>query len=88
MQFRALDDLQLRDGLPLGPEGIAQTWSDMLAYTHQRGERLTHIVKPNNQALRIPSAHKLGDWYLVKGTRRNWATRLILSACNAHRQHV
>ena len=32
------DDLQLHDGLNLGPEGITQTWSQILHRTHRRGE--------------------------------------------------
>lgn len=32
------DDLQLHDGLHLGPEGITQVWSQILHRTHRRGE--------------------------------------------------
>lgn len=32
------DDLQLHDGLHLGPEGITQAWNQILHRTHQRGE--------------------------------------------------
>jgi len=32
------DDLQLHDGLQLGPEGVTRAWSQILHRTHQRGE--------------------------------------------------
>lgn len=40
------DDLQLHDGLHLGPEGIARGWGEMLSRTHRRGELLTIMFHP------------------------------------------
>lgn len=40
------DDLQLHDGLRLGPEGIAQAWSRILHRTHQRGELFVLMSHP------------------------------------------
>lgn len=40
------DDLQLHDGLQLGPEGIGQVWGQMLDQIHQRGELFTLMFHP------------------------------------------
>lgn len=37
------DDLQLHDGLGLGPEGITEVWKQVLDKTHERGELFTLI---------------------------------------------
>ena len=42
----APDDLQLIDGLRLGPEEIGQTWIQMLDQVHRRGELFTLIFHP------------------------------------------
>lgn len=40
------DDLELHDGLGLGPEGIIQAWSQILHGTHQRGELFGLLFHP------------------------------------------
>jgi len=40
------DDLELHDGLHLGPEGIAQAWSQILHRTHRRGELFVLMFHP------------------------------------------
>jgi peptidoglycan/xylan/chitin deacetylase (PgdA/CDA1 family) len=40
------DDLQIHDGLGLGPQGIADAWSQILGQTHERGELFTLIFHP------------------------------------------
>jgi len=40
------DDLELHDGLHLGPEGMAQAWSHILHRTHQRGELFDLVFHP------------------------------------------
>lgn len=40
------DDLQLRDGLNLNPEGISQIWNQLLDQVHQRGELFTLLFHP------------------------------------------
>ena len=40
------DDLQLHDGLQLGPEAIGAAWSDVLQQTHRRGEAFTLMFHP------------------------------------------
>ena len=42
----APDDLQLIDGLRLGPEELGQTWIQVLDQIHQRGELFTLIFHP------------------------------------------
>jgi peptidoglycan/xylan/chitin deacetylase (PgdA/CDA1 family) len=43
------DDLQLHDGLNLGPEGIALAWDKILVETHRRGE-LFNLIFHTEQA--------------------------------------
>ncbi|MFQ5854690.1 MAG: polysaccharide deacetylase family protein [Anaerolineae bacterium] len=45
------DDLQLHDGLLLGPEGIAQAWSQVLKQTYRRGELYTLNFHPELASL-------------------------------------
>lgn len=40
------DDLQICDGLRLGPEGLARVWRCMLEETHRRGEVLNLLSHP------------------------------------------
>jgi len=40
------DDLELHDGLQLGPEGMTQAWSRILHRTHQRGELFDLLFHP------------------------------------------
>ena len=40
------DDLQLHDGLGLGPEGIADVWGEMFDQIHGRGELFTLLFHP------------------------------------------
>lgn len=40
------DDLQLHDGLHLGPEGMTQAWSQILHQTHRRGELFVLLFHP------------------------------------------
>ena len=40
------DDLQLHDGLQLGPEEVGQAWGHVLDQTHRRGELFTLIFHP------------------------------------------
>ncbi len=40
------DDLQLHDGLDLGPKGMTQAWRQILHRTHQRGELFVLLFHP------------------------------------------
>ncbi len=40
------DDLELHDGLRLGPEGMTQAWSQILHRTHRRGELFVLMFHP------------------------------------------
>ena len=40
------DDLELHDGLHLGPDGIARAWSQVLHLTHRRGELFVLLFHP------------------------------------------
>ncbi len=40
------DDLELHDGLQLGPEGMTQAWSQILHRTHRRGELFVLVFHP------------------------------------------
>jgi hypothetical protein len=40
------DDLTLHDGLQLGPQGLAEAWSQVLRATHSRGELFVLIFHP------------------------------------------
>ncbi len=45
------DDLQLHDGLQLGPEGIGQAWCQVLDQMHRRGELFNLVFHPELAAL-------------------------------------
>jgi glycosyltransferase involved in cell wall biosynthesis/peptidoglycan/xylan/chitin deacetylase (PgdA/CDA1 family) len=40
------DDIQLRDGLKLGKEGLLKAWTQILRLTHRRGEVFTLLFHP------------------------------------------
>ena len=40
------DDIQLRDGLNLGKQGLLEAWTQILHLTHQRGELFTLLFHP------------------------------------------
>jgi len=42
------DDLQLCDGMKLGPQGMADAWREVLARTHRRGEIFTLLFHPES----------------------------------------
>jgi len=40
------DDIQLRDGLKLGEQGLLEAWTEILRLTHRRGEVFTLLFHP------------------------------------------
>ncbi len=69
------DDLQLHDGLQLGPEGIGQVWDQVLEQVYQRGELFTLIFHPELASVCKDSF----VWLLQKAQQFRpavWITRL------------
>jgi hypothetical protein len=69
------DDLQLHDGLHLGPEGIAQVWNQTLHQTYRRGELFTLAFHPE-----LVSCHEQSFAVVLRAARQLqphvWITRL------------
>ena len=69
------DDLQLHDGLQLGPEGIGQAWSQVLDQMHRRGELFNLVFHPELASVCRDSF----VWLLQKAQQFRpsvWVTRL------------
>ncbi len=75
------DDLQLHDGLGLGPEGLQAAWMELLDRTYQRGEIFTLIfhpelaercVKPFDALLSDAEQRRPGVWLARLRDVRDW----------------